>query len=243
LCGSFSGGSLIGGLPLRLGGILDAALVHPLQLPLPLALVLALFVPLVDVEFEFDVLVDALVVHPGRWGNDGQLVVRWYPGAPNPECGYPFPIVDVEVEGDGWAEDVGDAAPDDEGRIGVIPNAIRTECARCCGCGVPPPLPSLSLSLSPLPSPTGLSSASAGGLGARDCRVSVRRGPRKGEVLGVGCHAPLPLPFPLPPALFAPDPERMVSGSLSLIVCSLRGLALSRVRLRLSSGAPTPFVF
>ena len=66
--GSFKGGSLIGGLPLRLGGMLELALVHPLppQLPLPLALVL--------------VLVDVLVLadpDPGC-GNEGQLVVRGY---------------------------------------------------------------------------------------------------------------------------------------------------------------------
>lgn len=168
-----SGGRCIGGEPLLDPGTLEHALLAPPLLHPPQLLDDA------DAEALVDVDVDALVdVEPGRWGNDGQLVVRGYAG-------------------------VGGKPEAAEAWMGVIPNAARTECARCCGCGVPLPLALL-----------GLSSDKGGGLGARECSVSVRRGPRNGDVLGVGCQL-------LPP-------PRIVKGSESLVLCSDGGDALAR---------------
>jgi hypothetical protein len=193
----------------------------------------------VELEFEWEAEVDA-ECEPGRCGNDGQLVVRWY--------AYPPPCA-VELEDDaelGACEvDVGEVW------IGVIPNARRTECARCCGCGVPLPRPSLLPRTASNPrsepprSDPGLSSASGGGEGARDCSVNVRSGPRNGDVLGVACGCQLPFaPAPEFEAACEEDACRMCivrGGSLSLIVFSLRGLALSRSRRLLSSAAyPCP---
>jgi hypothetical protein len=115
--------------------------------------------------------------------------------------------------------------------IGVIPNAIRTLCARCCGCGVPPP----ALSTPFAPGPSG-ESTRGGGLGARDCNVKVRKGPRKGDVLGVGCHAPLPLALEL--LLLLLLPHRIVNISESLVPSPLDvgGLALARLSSPNGSG-------